>query len=91
MLRVRLPVLCKRCCGQEKCCHCAFKLLPLVPLPPPAPFHPPTHPPPPRWQLPLLDKAAQRLLHGAEFEGLREQMVVFRTENAWVEQSALFR
>ncbi|KAL4434072.1 hypothetical protein ABPG75_000513 [Micractinium tetrahymenae] len=42
------------------------------------------------WKVPLLDKAALRLLQGAEFESLRAQMQAFRTENAWVEQSALF-
>jgi 4-alpha-glucanotransferase len=42
------------------------------------------------WKLPLLDKAAHRLLHDAAQEGLRKQMQAFRTENAWVEQSALF-
>lgn len=42
-------------------------------------------------QLPLLDKAAHRLLHDAGQEGLRAQMQAYRTDNAWVEQSALFR
>ena len=45
----------------------------------------------PHLQLPLLDKAAHRLLSGASFEGLREQMAAFRAENEWVEESALFR
>jgi hypothetical protein len=42
-------------------------------------------------QLPLLDKAADRLLNGEAYEQLREEMTVFRADNAWVEQSALFR
>lgn len=42
------------------------------------------------WKLPLLDKAADRLLNGEAYEQLREEMTVFRADNAWVEQSALF-
>lgn len=42
------------------------------------------------WKLPLLDKAAQRLLHGEEFDSLRVEMQKFRADSAWVEQSALF-
>ena len=46
----------------------------------------------PGAQLPLLDRAAQRLLHGgAAFEGLRQEMAAFRAACPWVEQSALFR
>ena len=55
----------------------------------PAPDLPPAPLPP--LQLPLLDKAAHRLLHGEGFEGLRAEMTAFREENNWVEQSALFR
>jgi hypothetical protein len=47
--------------------------------------------PPVCLQLPLLDKAALRLLQGKEFEGLRAEMNAFREENSWVESSALFR
>ena len=47
--------------------------------------------PPACLQLPLLDKAALRLLQGEEFEGLRAEMNAFREENGWVESSALFR
>lgn len=43
------------------------------------------------WKLPLLDRAAQRLLHGEAFGGLRDEMRAFRADNAWVEASALFR
>lgn len=46
---------------------------------------------PPAPQLPLLDKAAHRLLTGAGFEDLRAQMAAWRAANDWVEQSALFR
>ncbi|EFN57034.1 hypothetical protein CHLNCDRAFT_21506 [Chlorella variabilis] len=42
------------------------------------------------WKLPLLDRAAQRLLHGEAFGGLRDEMRAFRADNAWVEASALF-
>ncbi|PSC73026.1 4-alpha-glucanotransferase chloroplastic amyloplastic [Micractinium conductrix] len=42
------------------------------------------------WKLPLLDKAAARLLSDAQFADLRKEMDAFRSENAWVEQSALF-
>ena len=47
--------------------------------------------PKPLLQLPLLDKAAARLLSDAQFADLRKEMDAFRSENAWVEQSALFR
>lgn len=47
--------------------------------------------PSPCPQIPLLDKAALRLLHDAQFEGLRGEMQQYRQANAWVEQSALFR
>lgn len=56
----------------------------------PLPLCPALHLLPP-GQVPLLDKAALRLLQGPEFEGLRAQMQQFRTDNPWVEQSALFR
>eukprot|EP00775_Hariotina_reticulata_P005043 gene5043-5285_t len=40
---------------------------------------------------PLLAKAAQALLSGAKFAGLRQLLAEFRTANAWIEDSALFR
>ncbi len=40
--------------------------------------------------MPLLRKAALRLLQGEAFAGLREQMAVWRKAHSWVEDSALF-
>lgn len=51
----------------------------------------PNPPTPACLQLPLLDKAAHRLLNDAGFEVLRKEMDAFRSENNWVEDSALFR
>ena len=39
---------------------------------------------------PLLKKAADKLLKDSKFSSLRREMDNFRTENAWVEDSALF-
>ena len=39
---------------------------------------------------PLLVKAADALLNDSKFESLRHEMVSFRNENPWVEDSALF-
>lgn len=39
---------------------------------------------------PLLQKAAQRLLTSSKFAGLRKLMVKFRSDNPWLEDSAVF-
>lgn len=39
---------------------------------------------------PLLKKAADNLLNGSKFSSLRKEMDAFRSENPWVEDSALF-
>ena len=41
-------------------------------------------------RIPLLKKAADRLLEESKFSGLRKEMDSFRSENPWVEDSALF-
>lgn len=39
---------------------------------------------------PVLKKAADNLLNVPKFSGLRREMDAFRSENPWVEDSALF-
>ena len=41
-------------------------------------------------RVPLLKKAADRLLEGSKFSSLRQEMDSFRSQNPWVEDSALF-
>lgn len=41
-------------------------------------------------KMPLLRKAAERLLGQPEFGGLKSEMEAWRKRNQWVEESALF-
>lgn len=41
-------------------------------------------------RVPLLKKAADRLLEKSKFSSLRQEMDSFRSQNPWVEDSALF-